>query len=96
MQHDYVTSTPQIFEVIVVDEKLHVKLSYKGNEHSERILTIDKLQKEDINFWQEDVRPDVETAQTFVMDSIREEVEKFRLNYVNAIYRMLARKFGWT
>ena len=30
MQHDYVTSTPQIFEVIVVDEKL-VKLSYKGN-----------------------------------------------------------------
>ena len=29
--NDYVTSVPQIFETIVVDEKLHVNLSYKGN-----------------------------------------------------------------
>ena len=31
MQHDYVTSVPQIFEVIVIDEKLHANLSFKGN-----------------------------------------------------------------
>ena len=30
MQFDYVTSIPQVFESIVVDEKLHVNLSYKG------------------------------------------------------------------
>ena len=28
---DYVTSVPMVFESIVVDEKLHVNLSYKGN-----------------------------------------------------------------
>ena len=45
-------------------------------QHSERILAIDKLIKEDINFWQEDIRPEIDTAQTFTMDLIREEVSE--------------------
>ena len=42
-------------------------------QHSERILAIDKLLKEDINFWEEDLQPD-DTAECFIMDEIEEEV----------------------
>ena len=45
-------------------------------QNSERILAIDKLLKEGINFWEEDLRPDNTAAQCEAMNMVNKEVEK--------------------